>query len=84
MLDNVPSGMNTVTPTFTYKSVPYTVIGGKNVSVDGEKIYVYNNKGKIKIQFSGEKIRKTYLRYTFNNFSNIDDGKSNSDKKANR
>ena len=81
VLDNVPSGMNTVTPTFTYKSVPYTVIGGKNVSVDGEKIYVHNNKGKIKIQFSGEKNQETYLRYTFNNYSNIDDGKSNLDNK---
>lgn len=79
VLDNVPSGMNTVTPTFTYKSVPYTVIGGKNVSVDGEKIYVYNNKGKVKIQFSGKKNQETYLRYTFDNYSNIDDGKSNSD-----
>ena len=76
-----PSGMNTVTPTFTYKSVPYTVTCNKNTAVEGEKVYVYNAKSSINIKFSGEKNQETYLRYTFNNYSNIDDGKSNLDKK---
>lgn len=69
VLDNVPSGMNTVTPTFTYKSVPYTVIGGENVSVDGEKIHVYNNKGKIKIKFSGSENQETYLRFALKDYT---------------
>lgn len=81
VLDNVPSGMNTVTPTFTYKSVPYTVTCNKNTAVEGEKVYVYNAKSSINIKFSGEKNQETYLRYTFNNYSNIDEGKSNLDKK---
>lgn len=69
VLDNVPSGMNTVTPTFTYKSVPYKIISGENVSADGEKIHVYNNKGKIKIQFSGSENQETYLRFTLKDYT---------------
>lgn len=73
--------MNTVTPTFTYKSVSYTVTCNKNTAVEGEKVYVYNAKSSINIKFSGEKNQETYLRYTFNNYSNIDEDKSNLDKK---
>ena len=69
VLDNVPSSMNTVTPTFTYKSVPYKIISGENVSVVGEKIHVYNNKGKIKIQFSGSENQETYLRFTLKDYT---------------
>lgn len=69
VLDNVPDNMNTVSPNFTYKSVPYTVISGENVSVDGEKIHVYNNKSKIKIQFSGSENQETYLRFTLKDYT---------------
>lgn len=44
-------------------------------------MYVYNAKSSINIKFSGEKNQETYLRYTFNNYSNIDEGKSNLDNK---
>lgn len=76
VLENVPDKMNTITPLFTDKSVPYTVECNKNTAVEGEKVYVYNAKSSIYIKFTGEKNQETYLRYTFNNYSNIDENKS--------
>ncbi len=76
VLENVPDKMNTITPLFTDKSVPYTVECNKNTAVEGEKVYVYNAKSSIYIKFTGEKNQETYLRYTFNNYSHIDENKS--------
>lgn len=70
VLESVPDGMNTISPTFTDKSIPYTITGSENTVVEGKKVYAYDSKSSINIQFTGDKNQETYLRFTLKDYTN--------------
>ena len=41
VLDSVPTGMTATTPTFTDKSLPYTIVGNDDAAVEGQKLHIY-------------------------------------------
>ena len=53
VLDSVPTGMTATKPTFTDKSLPYTIVGNDDAAVEGQKLHIYKKKGSVTIQFTG-------------------------------
>ena len=69
VLDSVPTGMTATKPTFTDKSLPYTIVGNDDAAVEGQKLHIYKKKGSVTIQFTGSAAQETYLRFTLNKYS---------------
>lgn len=69
VLDSVPTGMTATKPTFTDKSLPYTIVGNDDAAVEGQKLHIYKKKGSVTIQFTGSAAQETYLRFTLKNYT---------------
>ncbi len=69
VLDSVPTGMTAATPTFTDKSLPYTIVGNNDAAVEGQKLHIYKKKGSVTIQFTGSAAQETYLRFTLKDYT---------------
>ena len=69
VLDSVPTGMTATTPTFTDKSLPYTIVGNDDAAVEGQKLHIYKKKGSVTIQFTGSAAQETYLRFTLKDYT---------------
>lgn len=69
VLDSVPTGMTATTPTFTDKSLPYTIVGNDYAAVEGQKLHIYKKKGSVTIQFTGSAAQETYLRFTLKDYT---------------
>lgn len=61
--------MTATKPTFTDKSLPYTIVGNDDAAVEGQKLHIYKKKGSVTIQFTGSAAQETYLRFTLKNYT---------------
>ncbi len=61
--------MTATKPTFTDKSLPYTIVGNDGAAVEGQKLHIYKKKGSVTIQFTGSAAQETYLRFTLKNYT---------------
>lgn len=69
VLENVQTGMKQAVPQFDDESIDYTIVGNENAAIEGQKLYIYENNTKVKIQFSGSPNKETYLRFTLKDYS---------------